>query len=263
MTKQSLDARIAQALNGSGKTSSDDLQTLRADIVQAIADADQIAGAERNKSLEPSTSPQDAEAAAQRVTFAELQRERYQIALPRIRERLREVLQREYAERWQVDHDKVATQRNASAENFQRLPELFAQIVTIFRDAADIDKEVDRVNAVAPDGAVRLATVEKFARNLAAFTRTVPSLAAVTLLHDWKTSEQIWPPKKPPLASYFAPAPAHPGARWHEHLGQAQEQQRRDTARVANYYNAQHDARQQAENREAAERAAALRRGGE
>jgi hypothetical protein len=261
MTLIALEKRIAAAL--SANVASDDLEALLAELNDAIEQTAIAAKAERAKSLDLATTPAEAATAAQRVTLMDLQRERFQLALPKITERLREICQREYAERWQVDRDKVAAQRNASAEQFERLPDLFAQIIAIFNDAEAVNREISRVNGNAPDGVPRLAQVENFARDLPAFTRTMPSLAEVTTLFDFKTGAQLWPPKKPPLASYFAPAPAHPGSRWHEHVPQWQEQQRRDTARVANYYNAQHDARQQAENREAAERAAALRRGGE
>jgi hypothetical protein len=77
-----LDARISTVLGDGRITSSDDLRALLTEITAGIAAADQSASTERGKSLDPATTPQEAEAAHQRAGMEELKAQRYRTAQP-------------------------------------------------------------------------------------------------------------------------------------------------------------------------------------
>jgi hypothetical protein len=83
--KNALDSRISAAL-GNGAAIDDD--ALVQDIEWAIEQSARTAEQERERSLDPTTSQQDAEQAAQRAAVAQLKHDRLKTALPRIQQRI-------------------------------------------------------------------------------------------------------------------------------------------------------------------------------
>lgn len=203
--QQTLETRVAAAL-GSSKVCADDLEVLIPDIEAGIAKADAVAAQERDVSLDPSTSPSDAEQAHQRAVVAELQRERCKVALPRLRAKLSEALRAEHEDRWNADANKVASKVDAAQQHLGRYSELAELIAVALAGCEYANREVERVNGSAPDGTHR--RIDKI--DLSPFkTLVLPDPA--------RPGHALWPPPQPSLAAQYAAtmaAPVHPGADW-------------------------------------------------
>ena len=119
------------------------------------------------------------------VAEAVLARERIRASLVKLRTKLSEAQAAEAQERWLVEFNRVKQKRDEAAAAFRRYREHSQEIVHLFALAAEIDREIDHVNASAPYGVhQRLRHVENEARNVE-FSRDRPSLAATVELRDW------------------------------------------------------------------------------
>lgn len=247
---QTLDQRISAALGG-GKTSPDDLERLILEVNEAIKASTDLAKAEREHSLDPSTSQPDAQTASESAAIEELRRDRLKTALPRIEERLRGAIAAEHHDRWQAERNKVQALRDAAAKRFEKLPELFDEIINIFLEAEDVDLEVARVNQAAPDNVFeRLVPTELHARGLSAFTFTVASLAKSTQLYAWATGDQIWPPRQPSIAATLFAAVPHRGGDWWQEIPEQQKRIAADGARIAAHNEQRERGREELKNAE-------------
>jgi hypothetical protein len=150
-----LDERIGAAL-GNGKVASSDLELLIGELEVAVEQADADAQAEREKSLDPTTSAADAHEAAQRASTAELRRDRLRTALPRLQQRLAEALRADFADRWGADATRVDRMiADASIKLFNCYRELTEPLLAALREAEAANREAARVNGGAPDGVHR------------------------------------------------------------------------------------------------------------
>ncbi len=70
-----------------------------------------------------------------------------------------------------------------------------------------------------------------------------------------------WPPRPLPMAAYFAPRPAHPGADWARQIPAQRERQQQEFAALGQFYDKQHADREAEENRLARARAEQQRGG--
>jgi hypothetical protein len=111
-----------------------------------------------------------------------------------------------------------------------RYPEHVAAIIDILSEAAELQREVDRVNASAPPNEHRrLFGVELSARSLDSFSASTPSIARELKLPAWEpNTAPLWPPPQRVDASLFAPVPFNPrySARWWEAAEEERQQQR-------------------------------------
>jgi hypothetical protein len=135
--------------------------------------------------------------------------------------------------------------------------------------AAEVDKEVSRINVYAPDGEHRrLRPVELEARNLTQFTRDNPSLSQTVQLWNWNSSgKSLWPLTSAGslAAAAFAGSmtvPYSPGAAWSD--PEVREQRRkegeREQQRIGDHYARMTKEQEERLNREEGDRVAALRR---
>ena len=260
MTKQTLEQRVAAILTNDNASAAE-LSELICEAESAAQTADQNVDAERTKALDIAQSP-NIEAAHQAVAEAILARERLHNSLANLRAKLREALAAEAKDRWFVEFNRVKQKRDEAAATFQRYRELSHEIANFFALAAEVDREIDRVNASAPDGmGQRLRHVENEARNLD-FSRDCPSLAKTVELRDWDNSgRMIWPPRHfGSLAAAFAQSMITPavGARWSEPETQAERRREIENlqAQLAEFY------QQATENQEARQNAGAVQRFG-
>lgn len=103
---------------------------------------------------------------------------------------------------------------------FRQYPEHAQAIADMFALAAEVDMEIHRVNASAPDGVhSRLNPVELQAPGLDRFDRNHPSLSATVELRCWDDSNgKLWPLRHSnSLAVACAQSmitPYRPGAAW-------------------------------------------------
>jgi hypothetical protein len=132
-----------------------------------------------------------------------------------------------------------------------------SDMVEIFQLAAEIDLEVQRVNASNPTGGEPLLSVECHARGIEAFSRSQPSITTTTVLPDWNDSQRnLWPPRPVSLGVLVAAAMA-PAAvniaytdRWHEAVGDRRAEQEAEQRRTAEYYDRQEREREAREDEE-------------
>jgi hypothetical protein len=241
-----LDQRISAALSGH-LVATDHLQALIPEAETGIEEADAVAARERDHSLDPHTAPQAAEQAAHRASVAELQRGRYQIALPRLRERLAKALAADREDRWHSDADRVELRAAAAEEGLARYGELADQILAALQEAEATNKEAARVNHEAPDGVHRRV----YRVDLAQFEKLV-------LPDPNNPGRNLWPPHRPSVAEQYAATmmpvsdPRY-SADWASARAARAEEARAAAQRHADYYanmTRQQEDRQNAEERE-------------
>jgi hypothetical protein len=200
-----IEQKISSALTNPNIGSAD-LTELIAEVAEAADAAEKSAAAEKEKALDLIASP-DLDKAHETLVAAELSRDRLKAILPKLRNRLAEALATEQRARWLVEYQRVEKLRDQAAEKFaHQYPELLDNLVALFRDADEIDKECGRVNSSAPNGEHRrLNLVELTARDLNEFTRSQPSIANTVQLPEWQQSSTLaWPPPQPSFAATYA-----------------------------------------------------------
>jgi hypothetical protein len=204
----SLEQRIAAVLGGGAITSAD-LADLIAATDKAAAAAAAEAEAERAKALDIS-QPVDLTKVHGAMERAAITGERLRAALPRLWARFDEITSQEYAAQWRANYDEVAIVRDAlAAELLETYPAIVATISDLMTRIEACDREASRINGSEPSGEQRrLRAVELEARNLANFTRGVPSITDELKLPHWETPSGLaWPPPVPIDPARFAPVP--------------------------------------------------------
>jgi hypothetical protein len=258
-----LGQRIVTAL-GNPNASASELSELVAETELAIVTADETVSSERADAADLISTPsaEAAQAAISRADAAQINRDRLRSALPKLREKLSAALVEEAKERWLADYKRVRQQLDNAATLFGSYIEHAEAIVRLFAVAAEVDKEVSRINGSAPDGVhLRLRSVELEARNLDRFSLDDPSLAATVELRDWNHSGQkLWPVQNPnSFAAEFASSmvvPPHPGAHWAdpEVVARRRQEAEREQQRIGEFYEQQTAAQEQRQNAEEKER---------
>jgi hypothetical protein len=252
----SLQQRLGRVLSRDDtNVSSDELRGLIQECTDAIAEADGQAQYYHQQTLDIACD--DPRAAKEAERECVLTRQRLLIAQSRTEEKLAKIVRRENHDRWRADRNRVAARRDEASRQFREVRDYFDDLVAIFKLAAQVDLEVQRVNASNPTGGEPLRTVECHARGIAAFSRSQPSIAATTQLPQWSDSERmLWPPKTVPLGvlvaeSMGAPDPRYTD-RWYEHQADRRAEQEAEAARTAKFYEDQQKAKEQREQHEAA-----------
>ena len=249
--KQTIEQRIVTILNNE-KSSAAEIAEIVREAESAAQTADQAVEAERAKAMDVVRSP-NVEAAHRAVAEAVLARERLLALLAKLCMKLSEAQAAEAQERWLVEFNRVKQKRDEAAAAFRRYRERSQEIAYLFALAAEIDREIDHLNANAPYGVhQRLRYVENEARDVE-FSRDRPSLAATVELRDWDNSGRLlWPQRHfGSLAAAFAQSMITPavGARWSEPETQAERRREieRSQAQLAEFYRhatAEQEARQ-------------------
>jgi hypothetical protein len=252
--------------DGTGNASAAEIAEIVREAESAVQTADQAVEAERAKAMDVVRSP-NVEDAHRAVAEAVLARERLRASLAKLRMKLSEAQAAEAQERWQVEFNRVKQKRDEAAATFRRYPELSQEILHLFALAAEIDREIDHVNASAPYGMHhRLRHVENEARDVE-FSRDRPSLAATVELRDWDNSgRMLWPQRHfGSLAVAFAQSTIMPtvGGRWGE--PEIQAERRREIERVqaqqSEFYQRETEQQEARQNAETAQRLGLRSRG--
>jgi hypothetical protein len=208
-----LEDRIRTAL--ANPLGSDALTELIREVEAAVATADATAISARTDMNDLVLCP-DPKAARDRLVEAETRRDRLSAARKPLGDSLSAALAAEAYDRWWGEYRKVKEKLAAAVTVFKEYPQHAQAIVEAFTLAAEVDREVSRLNGSAPDSIDRrLRSVELTARGMMAFSRDQPSLAANTVLPRWDASARnVWPAKpSTSLAVAYAEsmiAPPHP-----------------------------------------------------
>jgi hypothetical protein len=227
----------------------------------------ETAEVERTRSLDLVQCPDPREAREQ-IAAAELAGDRLKTQLPKLRGKLSTTLMAESHERWLADYRRVGQKLDEAVTLFGYYQQHAEAIVHMFAVAAEVDREVSRINGNAPDGEHRrLRSVELTARTMTQFTRDNPSLSQTVQLRDWNCSgKSLWPlTSSGSLAAAFADAmtvPYSPGAAWSD--PEVREQRRkegdREKQRIGEHYAKMTKEQEERLNAEERDRVAALRR---
>jgi len=246
-----LESRIVAALRGA--LSAAKLAALTDETEVAIRQAEANAEAQRQRSLDPLSSPDPRQARAA-MEDAAFRSERLRSLLPRLQARYEQVAAAEEREQWKRRYETLKVRRDAlSAELVRVYPELADRLADLFGRLAAMDVEISNLHHSRPAGVpLHLAKVELEARGLTSFTTANPSIARDLRLPAFANGgSTIWPPPEVPLAlaaTAFVPA-AHAGPDWFRNKGARARAQDADAKRVAQYYVQEQREREERENR--------------
>jgi hypothetical protein len=206
------------------------------------------------------TACRDPDEARERISALVTSRDRLLAAAPRLKEMLSAALATEQRDRWWSNYKKVKAQLDEAVLLFHDYREHAQAIVDMFSLAAEVDREVSRINGSAPDGEHRrLRSVELTARTMTGFTRDNPALASTTALPDWNHSARnLWPARPSTTLAVMAAGMnvPHPGGAWStpEVLAEKRAQAEKENAQMAAYHDQAAKDEQDRINRQEVER---------
>jgi hypothetical protein len=197
----SLDDRIAAAFDEGSK--SDDFASLIQDVEAAAITADDVALQARDRALDPAQRAAEVTTARREMDDATFRRDRLQMAVKRLRERLLVVRAAEENHRRQRDYEKAVVVRDKLAQELTRVyPQAAATLADLLGRIEASDRELEFVNSRLPAGAERILIAELFARGLVWFGRNseIPSITAdlrLPAFHFDQHASYTWPRKDP------------------------------------------------------------------
>jgi len=253
MSNNSLDKRIGDAL-AADDISATDLAAVIVETEQALTDAVTAATKIKAEALDPLVML-DAVKARAATEAADFAVQRLKASLARLQTKYAAAEAAESVARWEADRAAVEQQVLHAAKEFERVPGLIAELVSIFTATEAVDRAVSEVNARSPSGARTLCGVELVCRNLAAFSAGDKSIKESSVLFGEKG--QLWPPRRSSFAASIMPTPSYDArftAHWHEASGERTRQIELDQARLSEHYAAltrEQSARQERETEEA------------
>ena len=192
-----LDARIAAAFADSAK--SNDVAILIKDTERASTAASEQAEQALSHALDPTLSGFELTDARKNKDDAAFRRDRLQVALEKLQERLAQLKDQEENARRQVVYDKAKVVRDELANELADLyPALAQKLVELLARVVVNDREIDYINNRAlPRSADRLLVAELKARGLPWVVNNGETPRITDLLHlpPWQPrSNYLWPP---------------------------------------------------------------------
>lgn len=235
--EQSFEQQLVNALS-SDDISSNDLYSLVEETQLAIVTATNDATVAEASALDPLLSP-DASEARRAMEDAKFRAARLVSLLPRLRQRVTEIADREEIMAWHARFDPLALKVEAAATKLATVyAKVTAELVPLLAEAEKLDAEVKRVQAAKPYAAQGyLRSVELTARRLKDFPIYSHEILKMQL-PDWqRPTELLWPPNRQPDYSNVVPvyAKKHPGDKWWE----LKEQEAAEAAAKAEVANAE------------------------
>lgn len=240
--KQTLDERIAAALNGDGLGSAE-IEQLFDEIEAALPSAEAQATEAHDRSLDPRCLDPTARTTAQDFKHRVERLKACQVPLAR---KLDAVRGREEHARWLPRYQAVEAEGAALAEELKETyAECLTKLVGLFERMRAHDQRVGQINHAAPAGETRrLKPVEQVAGRLNSGAITNPTLIDAVKLPEFENSSKLlWPPPAVPFGVLYAESMAPMIGRFgnpaHDLEGyrRAQDESRRaDAEYSANYY---------------------------
>jgi hypothetical protein len=200
-----LDHRIAASFGDDVK--SDDIASLIVEAEAASIAAGDAAAQARGRALDPVLSAPDVAKARAEMENAAFRRDRLQVAVTKLRERLKAVKAQEEDSRRQVAYAKAITVRDELAKELREVySALAAQLADLMARITASDREIERINTHAlPAGAERLLVAELVARGLEGFVRNsiqTPRITEELRLPAFRFDQHdpyAWPRSRPSL----------------------------------------------------------------
>ncbi len=178
--KRSLDDRIAAAFTVD--TTSADVAELIGQAECAASAAGEVAQLARTQALDPALSAERVAKARRDMDEAAFRRDRMQMAVTKLGERLTELrAQEEEQRRWQV-YDKVRVERDKLVDELKEMYPVFATRLADLTARIDAnDREIETINTRArPEGSEWLAGAEVVARNIEGFNVNTANIPRIT-----------------------------------------------------------------------------------
>jgi hypothetical protein len=148
-----LEQEIAVALTG--ETTSVELAQLIDRVTTAASAAGEEAAQERKRALDPAVLV-DTQAVSAAVINAELRRDRFDAALPRLQQRYTKAEAAERYVSWVADFEAAKAERDAAAAELSTLYPVFAvKLGDLLQRIEAVDAQVRRVNSAKPMDADR------------------------------------------------------------------------------------------------------------
>ena len=154
----------------------------------------------RTRALDPALSPAEVAKARREMEDAAFGRDRLQVAVHRLGERVKKLQWREENQRRQVAYNRVQAERDALADELARVyPPVAAQLVDLLGRIAANNEQVEFINRRLPDSSERLLVAELVARGLGGYVQNsveVPSVVRSVRLpafHRTVHEPYAWP----------------------------------------------------------------------
>jgi hypothetical protein len=197
----SLDDRIAGAFGEGAR--SDDFASLIQDVEAAAITADDVALQARDRALDPAQPAANVATARREMDDAVFRRDRLQVAVKRLRERLLVVRAAEENHRRQLAYEKAIGVRDKLAQELTRVyPAAAATLADLMTRIDASDREIAVINSRLPEGAERILVAELTARGMVWFGRNSEAPSVINDLrlpafHFDQHASYTWPRKDP------------------------------------------------------------------
>jgi hypothetical protein len=188
-----LDARIASTL-ASDVVDKDELTALLHEAEQALAEAQETITTESENALDLANSDPDASDVL--VRKAQRTSTRLNIAIPKLRDRIKSIAAYEYREAWHSEADAVNARSVLSAERLKHYAKFIVWLQAEFVEIDDINAEIHQLHARAPSGEDRrLIEPELIARGIDRYDAAHPRLREQLKLPEFIKSSVIAYPR--------------------------------------------------------------------
>jgi hypothetical protein len=244
-----LERRLSGILTEDGGTvTAAQLRALMQETEVAIVDAQEMAAVAKSDALDPTVTPNPAEAIAKSEDLA-LRAGRLHTLLTRLQRLHVEVAEAERLKEWQGQFNELKKQRDALAEELAEVyPATVATLIDLFTRIGALDEKLSALHQARPRGVqLHLLGSELVARELERFTRDVPSLLQAVTLLDFDTGKPVWPLVRKRDMSMFDPeryADPRASKDWWKFKEADAAQAKAESQRVADYYEKQNKERE-------------------
>jgi hypothetical protein len=183
--------------------SSDEIEILTRDVEAAAITADDVALRAKDRALDPTQPAANVATARREMEDAVFRRDRLQVAVKRLGQRLLEVRAAEENHRRQRDYEKALVERDKLAQELTRLyPQAAATLADLMTRIDASDREIEFINSRLPAGAERILIAELSARGMVWFGRNseAPSIVRdlrLPAFHFDQHASYTWPRKDP------------------------------------------------------------------
>jgi hypothetical protein len=177
-----LDDRIAATVGGNAVTSSDDVSALVTEVEEAALACGKAADRARRQALDPALTANAVAEARRQMEDAAFRRERMQVAVLRLKDRLKEIKALEEDQRRRIIYDKAKAERDRLAAELKAIyPGIESQLGQLITKIEANDREIEFVNAHGlPTGAERLRSAELVARGLESWRLNQAEVSRIT-----------------------------------------------------------------------------------
>jgi hypothetical protein len=191
----SLDVRISATL-ASGDVDKTALVSLLAEAHEALSMAQNVIVAETTRLHD--LSNEDPNASLDLINRSKLRVARLELAIPKLRDRIKAIELFEYREAWHTEADAVEARGSKSAERLKHYAKFITWLEAEFNEIDDINSEIHALHARAPYGENRrLIEPELVARDLTNYDAKHPRLREQLKLPDFVRADTIAFPMDP------------------------------------------------------------------